>query len=222
MSPTPAVQVRGLTKTFGHVTALDGLDLTVPTGQVAGFLGPNGAGQVDHDPGPARPAAGRRRQRPAARRRPVDGRGGAAPAPRVRPRRRGALADPDRRRGDRPARPAARRDGPEAQGGAAGALRAGPDQEDPHLLQGQPAEGRAGRRAGRGRGAARAGRADRRPGPADGGGLHPVHPGRPRRPAAPCCCPATSWPRWRSSATPSRSSGAAARWRAARWTSCGT
>ena len=45
MSPTPAVQVRGLTKTFGHVTALAGLDLTVPAGQVAGFLGPNGAGK---------------------------------------------------------------------------------------------------------------------------------------------------------------------------------
>ena len=45
MSPTPAVEIHGLTKTFGRVTALDGLDLTVPTGQVAGFLGPNGAGK---------------------------------------------------------------------------------------------------------------------------------------------------------------------------------
>ena len=45
MPPTPAVEVHGLTKTFGHVTALDGLDLTVPAGQVAGFLGPNGAGK---------------------------------------------------------------------------------------------------------------------------------------------------------------------------------
>ncbi|MFL6129626.1 MAG: ATP-binding cassette domain-containing protein [Mycobacteriales bacterium] len=45
MSPTPAVQVHGLTKTFGHVNALAGLDLTVPAGQVAGFLGPNGAGK---------------------------------------------------------------------------------------------------------------------------------------------------------------------------------
>jgi len=45
MSPTPAVEIRGLTKTFGSVTALDGLDLTVPTGQVCGFLGPNGAGK---------------------------------------------------------------------------------------------------------------------------------------------------------------------------------
>jgi ABC-2 type transport system ATP-binding protein len=45
MSPTPAVEIRGLTKTFGRVRALDGLDLTVPTGQVTGFLGPNGAGK---------------------------------------------------------------------------------------------------------------------------------------------------------------------------------
>src|SRR5829696_2873265 len=45
MSPTPAVEVRGLTKTFGRVRALDGLDLTVPAGEVTGFLGPNGAGK---------------------------------------------------------------------------------------------------------------------------------------------------------------------------------
>jgi ABC-2 type transport system ATP-binding protein len=45
VSPGPAVQVRGLTKSFGHVRALDGLDLTVPPGEVAGFLGPNGAGK---------------------------------------------------------------------------------------------------------------------------------------------------------------------------------
>ena len=34
MSDEPAVDVHGLTKTFGTVTALDGLDLTVPVGQV--------------------------------------------------------------------------------------------------------------------------------------------------------------------------------------------
>ena len=32
-------------KTFGHVRALDGLDLSVATGEVHGFLGPNGAGK---------------------------------------------------------------------------------------------------------------------------------------------------------------------------------
>jgi ABC-2 type transport system ATP-binding protein len=42
---TPAVEVRGLVKTFGTVRALDGLDLTVPAGQVVGFLGPNGSGK---------------------------------------------------------------------------------------------------------------------------------------------------------------------------------
>ena len=40
-----AVDVEGLTKSFGRVHALSGLDLTVPTGQVTGFLGPNGSGK---------------------------------------------------------------------------------------------------------------------------------------------------------------------------------
>lgn len=40
-----AVHVRGLQKSFGHVHALRGLDLDVPTARVTGFLGPNGAGK---------------------------------------------------------------------------------------------------------------------------------------------------------------------------------
>jgi ABC-2 type transport system ATP-binding protein len=40
----PAIEISGLVKTFGPVRALDGLDLTVETGEVHGFLGPNGAG----------------------------------------------------------------------------------------------------------------------------------------------------------------------------------
>jgi ABC-2 type transport system ATP-binding protein len=40
-----AISVSGLVKTFGSVRALDGLDLTVATGEVHGFLGPNGAGK---------------------------------------------------------------------------------------------------------------------------------------------------------------------------------
>ena len=40
-----AIEISGLVKTFGHVRALDGLDLTVATGEVHGFLGPNGAGK---------------------------------------------------------------------------------------------------------------------------------------------------------------------------------
>ncbi|MET7329785.1 ABC transporter ATP-binding protein [Nonomuraea sp. NPDC005650] len=41
-----AVHVDGLVKTFGQARALDGLDLTVKTGEVHGFLGPNGAGKT--------------------------------------------------------------------------------------------------------------------------------------------------------------------------------
>jgi ABC-2 type transport system ATP-binding protein len=43
--PAPAVEIRGLVKTFGHTKALDGLDLTVAPGDITGFLGPNGAGK---------------------------------------------------------------------------------------------------------------------------------------------------------------------------------
>jgi ABC-2 type transport system ATP-binding protein len=41
----PPVSVTGLVKSFGHVRALDGLDLEVRPGEVHGFLGPNGAGK---------------------------------------------------------------------------------------------------------------------------------------------------------------------------------
>ncbi len=40
-----AIEIQGLVKRFGHTTALDGLDLSVATGEVHGFLGPNGAGK---------------------------------------------------------------------------------------------------------------------------------------------------------------------------------
>ena len=43
---TPAIETRGLTKRFGEVTALDGVDLLVEPGTVFGFLGPNGAGKT--------------------------------------------------------------------------------------------------------------------------------------------------------------------------------
>src|ERR671929_1057334 len=42
---TPAISVSGLVKTFGRTRALDGLDLTVRSGEVHGFLGPNGSGK---------------------------------------------------------------------------------------------------------------------------------------------------------------------------------
>ncbi|MCZ7631619.1 MAG: ATP-binding cassette domain-containing protein [Microthrixaceae bacterium] len=41
-----AIEATGLTKRFGEVTALDGLDLEVPEGTVLGLLGPNGAGKT--------------------------------------------------------------------------------------------------------------------------------------------------------------------------------
>jgi ABC-2 type transport system ATP-binding protein len=43
---TPAVHAEGLTKRFGDVVALAGLDLVVPEGTVLGVLGPNGAGKT--------------------------------------------------------------------------------------------------------------------------------------------------------------------------------
>lgn len=40
------VQVRGLTKNFGRVTAVRDLTFTAPAGRVTGFLGPNGSGKT--------------------------------------------------------------------------------------------------------------------------------------------------------------------------------
>jgi ABC-2 type transport system ATP-binding protein len=41
-----AIEVRGVTKTFGSVTAVRDLTLTVPPGSVYGFIGPNGSGKT--------------------------------------------------------------------------------------------------------------------------------------------------------------------------------
>ena len=86
-----AIETVGLTKRFGPVLALDGLDLTVAPGETFGFLGPNGAGKsttirlllnlIRPTAGSARvhgvPATDVRR---AHRRRPTRGRGSAGRA----------------------------------------------------------------------------------------------------------------------------------------------
>jgi len=46
VSSGPAILVEGLTKSFGEVRALRGIDLSVPRGTVLGVLGPNGAGKT--------------------------------------------------------------------------------------------------------------------------------------------------------------------------------
>jgi ABC-2 type transport system ATP-binding protein len=45
-SAEPAIAVRGLTKRYGGVTAVDGLDLDVRAGETLALLGPNGAGKT--------------------------------------------------------------------------------------------------------------------------------------------------------------------------------
>ncbi|MEU8778054.1 ATP-binding cassette domain-containing protein [Streptomyces sp. NPDC048606] len=44
-APPPAVEARGLRKTYAHVEAVRGVDLSVRPGEIYGFLGPNGAGK---------------------------------------------------------------------------------------------------------------------------------------------------------------------------------
>jgi lipooligosaccharide transport system ATP-binding protein len=42
----PVIEAKGLTKRFGDVTAVDGIDFAVERGETFGFLGPNGAGKT--------------------------------------------------------------------------------------------------------------------------------------------------------------------------------
>ena len=46
MTTEPALSIQGLTKSYGRVQALRGVDLEVGQGEVFGFLGPNGAGKT--------------------------------------------------------------------------------------------------------------------------------------------------------------------------------
>jgi len=43
--PEIAISIEKLTRHFGALTAVDGMDLQVESGQFFGFLGPNGAGK---------------------------------------------------------------------------------------------------------------------------------------------------------------------------------
>ena len=45
-SPSDLIVARGLTKRFGDLVAVDGIDFTVADGEAFGFLGPNGAGKT--------------------------------------------------------------------------------------------------------------------------------------------------------------------------------
>ncbi|MDP9374111.1 MAG: ABC transporter ATP-binding protein [Chloroflexota bacterium] len=44
--PVPAIEARGLRKSYGRHEAVKGVDLTVRPGEIVGFLGPNGAGKT--------------------------------------------------------------------------------------------------------------------------------------------------------------------------------
>ena len=57
----PAIELAGLHKNFGSVTAVNGLDLTLAAGEIVAFLGPNGAGKtstIDMILGLSEPSAG--------------------------------------------------------------------------------------------------------------------------------------------------------------------
>src|SRR6202789_3800222 len=45
MDSAPTITTQALTRRFGELVAVDGVDLRVPAGQFFGFLGPNGAGK---------------------------------------------------------------------------------------------------------------------------------------------------------------------------------
>ena len=99
------LQLSGLTRRFGSLTALDGLSFSVPPGQVVGFLGPNGAGKTTTMRADLRAHRPRRRHRSVER-----GAGGSGRSPSLRLHARGAGPVPGdaRRRAGRVPRPVAR------------------------------------------------------------------------------------------------------------------
>ena len=44
--PAPAIEISGLTKSYGSITALKGVNITINQGEFFGLLGPNGAGKT--------------------------------------------------------------------------------------------------------------------------------------------------------------------------------
>ena len=44
--PSPAIEIKGLTKSYGDVHALKGVDISIKKGEFFGLLGPNGAGKT--------------------------------------------------------------------------------------------------------------------------------------------------------------------------------
>ena len=162
---TDVIVTSGLRKSFGPTVALDGLDLHRRRGRDPRLPRPQRGGQVDDDPGPARPAASRRRDTPpcsagtrgATRRAASPGRlrrRATSSSGRTSPAARSSTCSPGCAAGS-------------TSGGApsSSSLRARPDEEGPLLLQGQPAEGRPRRRPGLRRPAPHPRRAHRRPRP---------------------------------------------------------
>ena len=43
---TSVIQIKGLRKSYGSLTAVDSLDLTIEQGEIFALLGPNGAGKT--------------------------------------------------------------------------------------------------------------------------------------------------------------------------------
>ena len=74
-TPTPILELKGLTKSFGSFTAVDGIDLDITEGEFFTIVGPSGSRQ-DHAGAHARRHGGAERRRHRAARRPHQRRAG--------------------------------------------------------------------------------------------------------------------------------------------------